>query len=154
MNNVYVADGLNDALASTTEQENAFNSPDLSGKHILLVEDNMINREIALELLSMTNASVDTAEDGKQAVDIYESAAEGYYDLILMDIQMPVMDGYAATRAIRASQRADASRVRIIAMTANTFAEDISKARDAGMDGHLSKPIDIPLLMKALQQLV
>ena len=146
--------GLNDALASTTEQENAFNSPDLSGKHILLVEDNMINREIALELLSMTNASVDTAEDGKQAVDIYESVAEGYYDLILMDIQMPVMDGYAATRAIRASQRADASRVRIIAMTANTFAEDISKARDAGMDGHLSKPIDIQLLMKALQQLV
>ena len=114
----------------------------------------MINREIALELLSMTNASVDTAEDGKQAVDIYESVAEGYYDLILMDIQMPVMDGYAATRAIRASQRADASRVRIIAMTANTFAEDISKARDAGMDGHLSKPIDIQLLMKALQQLV
>ena len=113
-----------------------------------------VNREIAAEILRGTGASFDFAEDGQACLDMVSSFPPDYYDLILMDIQMPVMDGYAATRAIRASQRADASRVRIIAMTANTFAEDISKARDAGMDGHLSKPIDIPLLMKALQQLV
>lgn len=146
--------GLNDALSSAAGEEQASGSPDLSGKHILLVEDNIINREITLELLSMTNASVDTAEDGSKAVEAFESAGEGYYDLILMDIQMPVMDGYAAARAIRSSKRADAGSVRIIAMTANTFAEDVARARDAGMDGHLAKPIDIPLLMQVLRQIL
>lgn len=146
--------GLNDALSSAAGEEQASGSPDLSGKHILLVEDNIINREITLELLSMTNASVDTAEDGSKAVEAFESAREGYYDLILMDIQMPVMDGYAAARAIRSSKRADAGSVRIIAMTANTFAEDVARARDAGMDGHLAKPIDIPLLMQVLRQIL
>ena len=146
--------GLNDALSSAAGEEQASGSPDLSGKHILLVEDNIINREITLELLSMTNASVDTAEDGSKAVEAFESAGEGYYDLILMDIQMPVMDGYAAARAIRSSKRADAGSVRIIAMTATTFAEDVARARDAGMDGHLAKPIDIPLLMQVLRQIL
>ncbi len=146
--------GLNEALASVDEEENAFASPDLSGKHILLVEDNMINREIALELLAMTSADVDTAEDGQQAVEAYRKAPEGYYDLILMDIQMPVLDGYGATKAIRNSGRDDAKSVRIIAMTANTFAEDVLKAREASMDGHLPKPIDIPLLMQTLRQLL
>ncbi len=145
---------LNATLSSAKEEEQAFGSPDLSGRHILLVEDNIINREIALELLSMTNASVDTAENGRQAVEAYESAGEGYYDLILMDIQMPVMDGYAATHAIRSSKRSDSASIRIIAMTANTFAEDVARARDAGMDGHLAKPIDIPLLMQMLRQFV
>lgn len=145
---------LNATLSSAKEEEQAFGSPDLSGRHILLVEDNIINREIALELLSMTNASVDTAENGQQAVEAYESAEEGYYDLILMDIQMPVMDGYAATHAIRSSKRSDSASIRIIAMTANTFAEDVARARDAGMDGHLAKPIDIPLLMQMLRQFV
>ncbi len=145
--------GLNAALASTAGQEQSLSSPDLSGRHILLAEDNMINREIALELLSVTNASVDTAEDGGQAVEAFRRSEEGYYDLILMDIQMPVMDGYTATRAIRSSERSDAQTVRIIAMTANTFAEDVLKAREAGMDGHLPKPIDIPLLMQTLRQL-
>lgn len=145
---------LNATLSSAKEEEQSFGSPDLSGRHILLVEDNIINREIALELLSMTNASVDTAENGQQAVEAYESAGEGYYDLILMDIQMPVMDGYAATHAIRSSKRSDSASIRIIAMTANTFAEDVARARDAGMDGHLAKPIDIPLLMQMLRQFV
>lgn len=145
---------LNATLSSAKEEEQAFGSPDLSGRHILLVEDNIINREIALELLSMTNASVDTAENGQQAVEAYESAGEGYYDLILMDIQMPVMDGYAATHAIRSSKRSDSASIRIIAMTANTFAEDVARARDAGMDGHLAKPIDIPHLMQMLRQFV
>ena len=146
--------GLNAALVSTAEDEHNAGSPDLSGRHILLVEDNFINREIALEILSATNAEVDTAENGKQAVEIYENSTEAYYDLILMDVQMPVMDGYAATRAIRSSERNDAGSIRIIAMTANTFAEDVSRAREAGMDGHLPKPIDIPLLMQTLRQMM
>ena len=145
--------GLDDALASRTEQEQSFGSPDLTGRHILLVEDNMINREIACELLAVTNASVDTAENGQQAVDAFCKSPEDYYDLILMDIQMPVMNGYDAARAIRASGRSDAESVRIIAMTANTFAEDVLKTREAGMNGHLPKPIDIPLLMQTLRQL-
>ena len=132
----------------------SFGDADTGDIRSLLVEDNIINREITLELLSMTNASVDTAEDGSKAVEAFESAGEGYYDLILMDIQMPVMDGYVAARAIRSSKRADAGSVRIIAMTANTFAEDVARARDAGMDGHLAKPIDIPLLMQVLRQIL
>ena len=145
--------GLNEALAASTEQERPFGSPDLTGKHLLLVEDNMINREIALELLAVTDASIDVAENGREAVDRFLSAAEGYYDLILMDIQMPLMDGYEATRRIRESDRADAATVPIIAMTANTFIEDVQKARSAGMNGHLPKPIDIQLLMQTLKQL-
>ena len=125
----------------------------MSGKHILLVEDNMINREIALEILSVTSAVIDTAEDGQQALDRYMNAAPGYYSLILMDVQMPVMDGYAASRAIRASGRADALTVPIYAMTANTFAEDIARARSSGMNGHIAKPIDINLLMQTIRNL-
>ncbi len=146
--------GLNKALTPSTEQERPFGSPDLNGKHLLLVEDNMINREIALELLGVTNAAIDTAENGKEAVDRYLRSAEGYYDLILMDIQMPVMDGYTAARRIRESDRSDAATVPIIAMTANTFAEDVLKSRSAGMNGHLPKPIDIQLLMQTLNQIV
>ena len=101
----------------------------------------------------MTHAQVDTAENGKEALERFDASAPGTYDLILMDIQMPVMDGYAAVRRIRALDRPDARRVRVIAMTANAFAEDISKARAAGMDGHLAKPIDIPKLMQLLRQI-
>ena len=144
--------GLNRALEASGSEDSASSSPDLTGKHILLVEDNMINREIAQEILSVTNAAVDTAVDGREAVDAFVRSENGWYDLILMDIQMPVMDGYAATRAIRAAQRPDAKTIRIFAMTANTFAEDIAKARDAGMDGHIAKPIDINALMQVLRQ--
>ena len=145
--------GLNLALQDPDEPENSISSPDMSGKHILLVEDNMINREIALEILSVTSAVIDTAEDGQQALDRYMNAAPGYYSLILMDVQMPVMDGYAASRAIRASGRADALTVPIYAMTANTFAEDIARARSSGMNGHIAKPIDINLLMQTIRNL-
>ena len=144
--------GLNHALSESEEETSGgFGSPDLTGRHILLVEDNLINREIALELLGTTNAAIDAAENGAEAVEAFRKSPEGYYQLILMDVQMPVMDGYAATRAIRAMDRTDAKAVRIVAMTANTFAEDISRARNAGMDGHLSKPINIPALMQVLK---
>ena len=144
--------GLNKAFLSAGEQEGASGTPDLAGKRILLVEDNFINREIAYELLGSTNAEVDTAENGAEALEKFSKGPEGQYDLILMDIQMPVMDGYTAVRHIRALDREDAKRVKIYAMTANAFAEDIQKARDAGMDGHIAKPIDIQLLMQVLRQ--
>ena len=101
----------------------------------------------------MTGAVIETAENGQQAVQCYEQAAPGTYTVILMDIQMPVMDGYEATRRIRDLGREDSSVVPIYAMTANTFAEDIAKARDAGMNGHIAKPIDINALMNILRQL-
>lgn len=109
------------------------------GRKILLVEDNALNREIALEFLKDTMAEVQCAENGRQAV---EMAGSSRYDLILMDIQMPVMDGYAASRAIRAQPGNEADKLPILAMTANAFAEDIRKAREAGMNDHIAKPID------------
>ena len=127
-------------------------APDLAGKRILLAEDNFINREIACEILGSTGARVDTAEDGAKAVERYLASAEGAYSLVLMDIQMPEMDGYAAAAAIRASGRSDAA-LPIYAMTANTFAEDIAKARQAGMDGHIAKPIDVRALMQVLRKI-
>ena len=125
--------------------------PDLSGRHILLVEDNLINREIAKEILSMTGAEIVCAEDGKEAVDTYLSRPERYFDIVLMDVQMPVMNGYEATKGIRGAGRSDSASVPIFAMTANTFAEDVAKARQAGMDGHIAKPIDINNLMQILR---
>ena len=116
---------------------------DFKGKRILLVEDNELNREIAEELIGATGASVESAEDGVQAVKKFKESAEGYYDLILMDVQMPHMDGYEATRCIRALGRSDAQKVPIFAMTANAFAEDVQKSREAGMNAHISKPLDI-----------
>ena len=110
------------------------------------MEDNEINLEIATELIGMTGASVDTAMDGVEAVERFKTSGPGQYDLILMDIQMPHMDGYEATRRIRALQRPDARSVPIFAMTANAFAEDADKSREAGMDAHISKPFDIKAL--------
>lgn len=144
--------GLNAVLASGASEDVQSSTPDLTGRNILLVEDNMINRIIANELLNGTNAHVENAENGKEAVDKYLASPEGYYQVILMDIQMPVMDGYEASRQIRHSGRKDASTVRIIAMTANIFAQDIARAREAGMDGHVAKPIDVTKLMQALRQ--
>ena len=137
-----------------TKEHNAsatLQTPDLSDKTILLVEDNFINREIALELLRSTKAQLFSAENGKAALDMYLASDEGYYDIVLMDIQMPVMDGYEATTAIRNSGRKDASTIRIYAMSANVFAEDIAKARSIGMDGHIGKPIDVAKLMQTLR---
>ena len=145
--------GLADALRGGGESGGAMEAPDLSGKRILLVEDNLINREIAREILSITNAQVDTAENGALAVEAFLAEAPHAYSLILMDVQMPVMDGYAATRNIRNSGREDAASVPIYAMTANTFAEDVARAMDEGMNGHIAKPIDLNALMRVLRQL-
>ena len=120
--------------------KHAETSKTLSGIRILVVEDNEINLDIALELLQDAGAQVDTAMNGQEAVDRFCEKPEGFYQLILMDVQMPVMDGYSATRTLRALSRKDAASVPIIAMTANSFREDIQKCMDSGMNAHIAKP--------------
>ena len=122
----------------------------LEGIRLLLAEDNLLNREIALELLGMEGASVTAAENGREAVEIFSRNPPGTFDAILMDIQMPQLDGYGATREIRQLDRPDAADIPILAMTANAFEEDITAARAAGMNGHIAKPIDITRIKAAL----
>ena len=127
---------------------------DYSGRKILLVEDNEMNREIACEILEEYGFVIDTAEDGTIAVEKMEKAQPGQYDVILMDIQMPLMDGYEATRRIRAMSDPAIAGIPIIAMTANAFEEDRQLALAAGMNEHIAKPIDIPKLMKTLAEVL
>lgn len=122
----------------------------LKDRHILLVEDNEINSEIAKELLEMKEIKVTTAHDGKEAVDIFSSSAPNTFDAILMDIQMPVMNGYEATKAIRQLDRIDAKDIVIVAMSANTFADDIQTCLNNGMNGHISKPVNLDNISKTL----
>ena len=125
---------------------------DYSGKRILLVEDNELNREIAVEIIGSTGITIDTAINGLDAVHKVAQSEEGFYQIILMDIQMPIMDGYEATRQIRSLQRRDIAYMPIIAMTANAFSEDVTNAIKAGMNYHLAKPIDIGALMGILSK--
>ena len=123
-----------------------------SGKHLLLVEDNQLNMEIAKEFLSGTAIHIDTAGNGEEALETFLSKPEFYYNLILMDVQMPVMDGLEATRRIRALDREDALEVSIIAMTANAFAEDRKISMEAGMNAHITKPLDTRQLLDCLER--
>ena len=125
---------------------------DYTGKRVLLVEDNDLNSEIAKEIIGMTGAEVITAENGKTAVDMVSSGDGGDFDLIFMDIQMPVMNGYEATAAIRTSHIPAARSVPIVAMTANAFAEDVQLARSAGMNEHISKPLDMTRLRDVMRK--
>ena len=125
---------------------------DYSDKRVLLVEDIELNREIASEILGMTGIQIEEAEDGRSAVEMFMASENGYYDVILMDVQMPVMNGYEATAAIRALDREDARAIPIVAMTANAFAEDVKEAKLAGMSEHLAKPFDLEKLMKVLKR--
>ena len=127
---------------------------DFKGKHILLVEDNALNREIAQEILREYGFRVDTAENGAVAVEKVSTAAPGSYDLVLMDVQMPVMDGYAATRQIRALEDPAQAGIPILAMTANAFDEDRRRAMESGMNGFLSKPIVIGDLVQELHKVL
>ncbi len=127
---------------------------DFQGRRILLVEDNELNKEIAEELLHQEGFLVETAENGQKAVDTVQDRQPGWFDLVLMDIQMPVMDGYEATRQIRALPDPVRAGVPIIAMTANAFDEDKRAAAEAGMDGHVGKPIDIPVLLQLLHDVL
>ncbi|MBR2876379.1 MAG: response regulator [Clostridia bacterium] len=126
--------------------------PELKGKRILIVEDNAINREIARELLEEEGFVIDEAEDGTVAVEILEKTERGYYEFVLMDIQMPIMNGYTATRKIRGSDHVDIADIPIIAMTANAFSEDRKNAFDAGMNEHIAKPLDVDILIDVLNK--
>ena len=127
---------------------------DYSSYRVLLAEDNELNQEIAIELLGMTGVQVETAGDGAQALEKFQSSPEGWFDLVFMDVQMPIMDGYETARRIRALPRADAGRVWIVAMTANAFMEDVRQSQDAGMDEHVSKPVDLKRLQDVLGRLL
>ena len=123
---------------------------DFTDKRLLLVDDMQINRQIATKLLEKSGFTVETAENGKEAVDLVREKNAGYYDAVLMDIQMPVMNGYDAAKAIRALKGDERSKTPIVAMTANAFSEDIKKAEEAGMNGHIAKPIDVKNMMEVL----
>lgn len=125
---------------------------DFTGRHILLAEDNDLNWEIAEELLSEIGFSMERAENGKIGLEMFENSDIGFYDAILMDIRMPVMNGYEATRAIRALDRKDAADIPIIAMTADAFSEDHKKCLEAGMNAHIAKPIDVQEVVKQLKK--
>lgn len=125
---------------------------DYRDRCFLVAEDNELNAEIISQLLAMEGARVILASNGREAVELFDRSAEHYYDAVLMDIQMPVMNGYDSTRAIRGLDRPDAGTVPIVAMTADAFAEDIQKAREAGMNAHVAKPVDMRVLSEALSE--
>lgn len=129
-------------------------SDPLSDLRILLVEDNELNAEIAVELLEHFGAQVDWSMDGVDACARFEDSEKGCYDLILMDIQMPKMNGYDAAMKIRSMQREDAAGIPILAMTADAFSEDVSRAAESGMDGHVAKPVDIQKLLREIERVV
>ena len=127
---------------------------DLKGRHILLAEDVAVNAEIMVMVLSMREIDVDVAENGRIAVEMFENHGPGYYDAILMDMRMPEMDGLEATRTIRAMDRADAKEIPIIALTANAFDEDVQRSMQAGLNAHLSKPVEPEALFEILEKLI
>ena len=149
--NVVLAKGSEGETHDVAEVTERGENPDCAGKCILLVEDVAINREIIMTLLEDTHIEIDCAENGRTGVDMFLSNQDKY-DLIFMDIQMPLMDGFDATRIIRASAGEKAKTVPIVAMTANAFKEDVEKCREYGMDDHISKPVDFDLLIGKLKK--
>ena len=127
---------------------------DFTNKRVLLTDDVLVNREIASKLLSRMGFIVEQAENGKVAAEKVAGSEPGYYDLVFMDIQMPVMDGYEATGLIRGLDNKEIANVPIIAMTANAFSEDVQKDKDAGMNGHVAKPIDIQQLKRTIEEIL
>ena len=134
--------------------KNASIEADLTGRRVLLAEDVQVNAEIMLMLLDSWQMKADLARDGAEALKLYQEHPAGYYDAILMDMRMPVMDGLEASRQIRASQKEDAAGIPIIALTANAFDEDVQRSMQAGLNAHLSKPIQPELLSKTLKSLI
>ena len=139
-----------DTSTDITSEKPSTQQGSLRGMNILLVEDNELNMEITEYLLKHEGCTVRTAVNGEEAVRIFEQSKPFHFDAILMDVMMPVMDGYEATRMIRAMDRADAQRVQIVAMTANAFAEDVLKCKEAGMNTHLSKPFKVEQLIASI----
>ena len=143
-----------DSDADNREEQKEVSEKSIKGLHILLAEDNELNMEIAEFLLQNEGADVTKAWNGQEAVELFEKSRSGEFDVILMDIMMPVMNGYDATKTIRSLDREDAKEVPIIAMTANAFTEDRIRAKEAGMDEHIAKPVDAKLLVKVIHKLV
>ena len=137
---------------SVDDNHNELSATDFSGKRVLLVEDIEVNREIAKAILTEIGLEVEDANDGTVAVQMVKDAPPNHYDLILMDVQMPKMNGYEATANIRSLSREDTKLVPIVAMTANAFEEDKANAINAGMNDHLAKPLDIPKLLEMLSK--
>jgi CheY-like chemotaxis protein len=142
-----------EAFRRKTEAQAAARA-DLKGRHVLLAEDVEVNAEIMVMVLGMREIDADVAENGQVAVDQYLAHPAGYYDAILMDMRMPVMDGLEATRRIRSSGREDASVIPIIALTANAFDEDVQRSMQAGLNAHLSKPVEPDALFDTLETLI
>ena len=140
--------------AKSAESEDDGSSDSLEGINILIAEDTPMNVEIILDLLEMYGAQCSAVENGKEALERFEASEPGEFQIILMDIQMPVMDGYEATEQIRSCSHRDARSIPIIAMTANAFADDIQKCLDAGMNAHIAKPLDINKLNKMIREYV
>ena len=136
------------------EQTDVSDEKSIKGLHILLTEDNELNMEIAEFMLQNEGADVEKAWNGQEAVELFKKSEPGEFDVILMDIMMPVMNGYEAAKMIRSLEREDAKKVPIIAMTANAFTEDKIRAKEAGMDEHVAKPVDVELLIKVIRKLV
>ena len=149
-----VMDEFRQVIQRKSKTREEIHKADLTGKHILLAEDMLINAEIMMELLGMRDMEVDHAENGQLAVDMFSQSPENHYDAILMDVRMPVMTGLEATTAIRELDRPDAKTIPIIAMTANAFDEDVQRSLQAGMNAHLSKPVDPEHLYETLEILI
>ena len=143
-----------DPDADKREEQKDVSEKSIKGLHILLAEDNELNMEIAEFMLQNEGADVTKAWDGQEAVELFRNSEPGEFDVILMDIMMPVMNGYEAAKMIRSLDREDAKEVPIIAMTANAFTEDRIRAKAAGMDEHVAKPVDVELLVKVIHKLV
>ena len=150
---VLMSQAQRELLKNEKQKAQAENRKSYAGKKVLLVEDNELNREIATAIMKEIGLEVDTAEDGTDAVNIMSSAEGRKYDLIFMDIQMPKMDGYTATREIRTLNNHKCANIPIIAMTANAFEEDRKKAVKAGMNGHIAKPISADVILENLDQI-
>ena len=144
------ASGINEAA----ETSGASGVNGLEGLHVLVAEDNDINAEILEELLSYEGVSCERTVNGQEAVERFRQNPPGRYDAVLMDVQMPVMNGYEAARAIRSLDRPDAKTIPIVAMTANAFADDVKNSMDAGMNAHLSKPINMAVVKETLEKLI
>ncbi|WP_019680905.1 hybrid sensor histidine kinase/response regulator [Ruminococcus flavefaciens] len=139
-----------DLESCDSDKDTADEEIQLTDKRVLLVEDNAINMEIVNLILTQAGVTVDTAENGKAAIEKISASEAGFYDAVLMDVQMPVMDGYTATKKIRELENKELSRITIIAMTANAFKEDEDEALKAGMQAHVAKPIDVDILLETL----
>ena len=143
-----------DSAADRSAEASEENTAGLGGRRILLAEDVVINAEIIKMVLTQAEINVDHAENGRIATEMFRDHDEWYYDAILMDMRMPEMDGLEATRTIRAMDRADAAKIPIIALTANAFEEDVQRSMEAGLNAHLSKPVEPEILLRTLGDLI